>query len=199
MNRRHYTIMTFDDHRAAARELATVRRSLTEFDKLSRFGRRVPGRLHTNVKRIHNALDRIQTGMCEVLARTLPSHAQTGSCWAELETMKPDAAARRSIAVLKLDQHIRTARALGPAKPAVRRFLGIINKRRYLPVRIMDHAIRINILIQVLRCQMEDVRFYTLRGRGIPWVNCWLGPSNCFDGEEDGCRADAQPAGEGRE
>ncbi len=32
MNRRNYTTMTLDDHRAAAREMATVHRSVAEFN-----------------------------------------------------------------------------------------------------------------------------------------------------------------------
>jgi hypothetical protein len=46
----------------------------------------------------------------------------------------------------------------------------------------MDDAIRVLHLVQFLRCQMEDLQFHSLRGRGIPWVNCWLGSFNYFDG-----------------
>ena len=73
MNRRHYTIMTIDDHRAAAREWATVHRSVAEFENITSMARGAPGRLHTNVKRIHKALERILIGMRDVEARTLPT------------------------------------------------------------------------------------------------------------------------------
>jgi hypothetical protein len=187
MNRRHYTIMTIDDHRAAAREWATAHRSVAEFENISRTVRGAPGRLHTNVKRIDEALERIRTEMREVLLRTLPAEAHKDSCWRAADTAKAATAAlQRATRVWTLDDHIAAARALGPSQPAVRRFAGIISNRRHLPVRIMDDAIRVLHLIQFVRCQMEDVQFYTLRGRGIPWVNCWLGRFNYFDGDETG-------------
>lgn len=186
MNRRHYTIMTIDDHRAAARELATAHRSVAEFENITSSARGVPDRLHTNVKRIHKALERILIGMREVEARTLPSDAGFGSHWLAAVTVKPVTAARRPSLVLTIDDHIAAARALGPSQPAVRRFVDIISLRRHLPVRIMDDAIRIDHLVQIVRCEMEDVQFYTLRGRGIPRVNCWLGQFNFFEGEEEG-------------
>ena len=186
MNRTYLTIMTINDHRAAVCELATVRRCVDEFESISRSGRGVPGRLHTNVKRIHKALERIQTEMREVEARTLPGDAQSDSCWQAADAAKPPTATQCPTKVLTLDDHIAAARALGPSQPAVLRFLDIISKRRHLPVRIMDFAIRIDHLIQILRCEMEDVQFYTMRGRGIPWVNCWLGQFNYFEGEEEG-------------
>jgi hypothetical protein len=139
MNRTYLTIMTFDDHRAAAHEWSTVHRSVAEFEnaifKTLKDGRRadrsaaeVCCRIPDTVKRIHKALDRIQAGM------------------------------------------------------RARRFLDIIRLRRHLPVRIMDDAIRVLHQFQFLRCQMEDLQFHSLRGRGIPWVNCWLGSFNYFDG-----------------
>lgn len=186
MNRRHYTIMTIDDHRAAAREWATVHRSLTEFENITSAARGAPGRLHTNVQRIHKALDRIQTGMREVEARTLPSDAGCGSHWLAVVTVEPVTAVRRPSLVLTIDDHIAAARALGPSQPAVRRFLDIISLRRHLPVRIMDDAIRVLHLTQFLRCQMETLQFDSLRGRGIPWVNCWLGSNNWVDSSAAG-------------
>ncbi|MGB9609402.1 MAG: hypothetical protein ACPL7M_00400 [Bryobacteraceae bacterium] len=157
---------------------------MTEFENITRTARGAPGRLHANVKRIHKALERILMGMREVEARTLPSDA--GSHWLAVVTVEPVTAVRRPYLVLTIDGHIAAARALGPSQPAVRRFLDIIRLHQHLPVRIMDDAIRVLHLIQFLRCQMEDFQFYSLRGRGIPWVNCWLGSNNYVDGGDAG-------------
>jgi hypothetical protein len=185
MSRNRYTIMTIQDHRAAEREWAKVHRSVTEFQNFIRSARGTPSRLHTNVRRIHKAMETIRTGMLEVVARTLPGNARSDSCWQEPETLPP-AATPRPARSLTIGDHIAAARALGPSESAVHRFIAIISNRRHLPVRILDFAIRIDHLIQIVRCEMEDVQFYTLRGRGITWVNCWLGPSNYFD--DDGGR-----------
>jgi hypothetical protein len=124
--------------------------------------------------------------MRDVEARTLPSDAGFGSHWLAAVTVQPVTAVRRPCLVLAIDDHIAAARALSPSQPAVRRFLDIISLRRHLPVRIMDDAIRVDHLVQIVRCEMEDVQFYTLRGRGIPWVNYWLGPNNYVDGGDAG-------------
>ena len=193
MNRRHYTIMTIDDHRAAAREWAMVHRSVAEFEnaifKILEDGRRAGrsakalcGRIPSTVKRIHKALDRIQAGMRELQIRTLPGDAESATCWLETPAVEPAGVAQQVTGELVVHQHIAAARALGPSQPAVRRFLHIISLRRHLPVRIMDYAIRALHLIQFLRCQMEALQFDSLRGRGIPWVNCWLGRNNYVDG-----------------
>lgn len=182
MNRRHLTIMTIDDHRAAAREWAAVHRSVAAFDKITRIARGAPDRLHTNVKRIHKALERILIGMREVEARPLPSDAGRGSEWLAAVPVQPATPAREPSRVLTIDDHITCARLLGPSQPAIHRFLDITSLRRHLPVRILDDAIRIDHLVQVVRCEMEDVQFYTLRGLGVAWVNCWLGRNNYFDG-----------------
>lgn len=169
MNSKHYTVMTIDDHRAAARRAG---RSAADVC------RRIPG----TVKRIHQALDRIQAGMGALQLRTLSGDAESVGCWMEGATLESAAIVPQAAGLWAVDQHITAARALGPAQPAVRRFLDIIRLRRHLPVRIMDDAIRILHLVQFLRCQMEDLQFYSLTGRGIPWVNCWLGSFNHFDG-----------------
>jgi len=188
--------MTLDDHRAAAREMAIVHRGVAEFQntiprvfeearQAGRSRRDLQRRMRTNLKRVHRSLEKIQAGMREAQTRTRPGDAHD-SCWQEIATVEPTATIQRVTGVLPLDQHIAAARAFGPSHPAIHRFLDIINMRRYLPVRIMDYAIRINHLIQILRCEMEDFQFYTVSGRGIPWVNCWLGSSNHFDGVEAG-------------
>ena len=193
MNRRHYTVMTIDDHSAAAREWNTVHRSVAEFEnaifKTLKDGRRagrsaavVCRRIPGTVKRIHQALDRIQAGMGALQFRTLSGDAESVGCWVEGATLESAAIVPQAAGVWAVDQHITAARALGPAQPAVRRFLDIIRLRRHLPVRIMDDAIRVLHLVQFLRCQMEDLQFYSLTGRGIAWVNCWLGSFNYFDG-----------------
>ena len=73
--------MTIADHRAAAREWAAVHRSVTEVDNVTRTAPRAPNKLHTNVKRIHKALERILVEMRGVEARTLPSDAGRGPEW----------------------------------------------------------------------------------------------------------------------
>ncbi|MBE0660333.1 MAG: hypothetical protein IH602_21750 [Bryobacteraceae bacterium] len=161
MSRRHLTIMTIDDHRAAAREWTAVHRSVAEFDNITRSALGVPDRLHTNVKRIHKAIERILVGMREVEARTLPSDAGRGSEWLAAIPVQPATPARGPFRLLTIDDHITCARLLGPSQPAIHRFLDITSLRRYLPVRILDDAIRIDHLVQVVRCEMEDVQFYT--------------------------------------
>lgn len=80
----------------------------------------------------------------------------------------------------------RAARAFGLSQPAIDRFLHIINDRRHLPVRIMDSAIHVYHLIQIIRCEMDDVQFYTLHEPGIPYPQCWLGEFSYFEGGEGG-------------
>ena len=197
MNRTYLTIMTFDDHRAAAHEWSTVHRSVAEFEnaifKTLKDGRRsgrsaadVCRRIPGTVKRIHKALDRIQAGMGALQFRTQPGDAESAGCWLEAATLESAAIVPQATGAWAVDQHITAAKALGPSQPAVRRFLNIIRLRRHLPVRIMDDAIRVLHLVQFLRCQMEDLQFYSLRGRGILWVNCWLGSFNYFDGSAVG-------------
>jgi hypothetical protein len=192
MNRRHLTIMSIDYHHAAAREMATIHRSVAGFEnaiikifedtwRVGRSARWVRDRIRRNLKQVHKSLDRIQTGMEEVQTRTLAGDEQSDSCWRETVKAELSATVEHVTGVLELDQHVAAARALGPAKPALDRFLDIISLRRHLPVRIMDYALDVDHLIHILRCEMEDFQFYTLQGRGIPWVNCWLGPSNHFE------------------
>ena len=197
MNRRHYTGMTIDDHRAAAREWDTVHRAVAEFENAifktlkdgRRAGRSAAGvcrRIPGTVKRIHKGLDKIRAGMGALQYRTLPGDAESAGCWMEAVTLESAAIVPQATGAWAVDQHITAARALGPAQPAVRRFLDIIRLRRHLAVRIMDDAIRVLHQFQFLRCQMEDLQFYSLTGRGIPWVNCWLGSFNYFDGDAVG-------------
>jgi hypothetical protein len=193
VNRRHYTNMTIDHHRAGAREWSTIHRSVAEFEnaifKTLKDGRRagrsaadVCRRIPGTVKRVHKAFDRIQAGMGALQFRTLPGDAESAGCWLQAATWESAASVPQATGVSAVDQHITAARALGPAQPAVRRFLDIIRLRRHLPVRIMDDAIRVLHQVQFLRCQMEDLQFYSLTGRGIPWVNCWFGSFNDLDG-----------------
>ena len=194
MNRKYLSVMTGEDHRAAALELATVQRGVVEFENIIRDARGTLSRIHTNVKRIRKAMARIRIGMQEVEARTMPGYCRSDSFyWLAAVTVKPATAARRYYILLPIDQHIAAAQALGPAHLAVLRFLRIIGRRRHLSVRILDWAIRINHLIQYLRNQMEDLQFATLRGDDL-FVNCWLGHLNYFDGDDPGGQAGAQPA-----
>jgi hypothetical protein len=143
-------------------------------------------------------LEKIRIGMRDVLDRMLPDASGAGGCWASAATPSTDPATttgQRPTRVLSVDDHIVAARALGPSQPAINRFLEIISQRRRLPVRLLDCGIRIEHLIQIIRCEMEDVQFYTMRGRGIPWVNCWLGSSNYFEGAEQGASASTSDDG----
>jgi hypothetical protein len=127
-------------------------------------------RVRRNLQRIRKALDGIQIAMRAVQACTLPLDRLSEYSWKPSETLTPAVARRHPTEVLTLDDHIAAARALGPAEPAMDRFLDIINRRRHLPVRIMDDAIRVLHLIQVVRLEMNDLQFYTLSGRGLPRV-----------------------------
>ena len=136
MNRRHLTIMTIDNHRAAAREMATIHRSVAVFEnaiikifedrwRVGRSARWVRDRIRRNLKRVHKSLDRIQTGMEEVQTRTLAGDEQSDSCWRETVKAELSATVEHVTGVPELDQHVAAGRALGPAKPAMNRFLDI--------------------------------------------------------------------------
>jgi hypothetical protein len=189
------SLMTVDDHRSAARELVAVHRAVDEFErdhsKTFEVGRHMEpgatetsGRVRRNLQRIRKALDRIQIGMRAVQACTLPGDERSAYGWKTAETLTPAVVRRHPTEVVTPDDHIAAARALGPAEPAIERFLDIINRRRHLPVGIMDDAIGVLHLIQIVRLEMNDLQFYTLSGRGTPRVNCWQGKSNHFDGTE---------------
>ena len=173
--------MTIDDHRAAMRELATVHRAVDEFErdhsKTFEVGRHLEPpaaetskRVRLNLQRIRKVLDRVQIGMLAVHACTLPDDDRSEYGWQPSVTLAPAVVRRHPTEVVTLDDHIAAARALGTAEPAIDRFLEIINRRRRLPVRIMDDAIRVLHLIQVVRLEMNDLQFYTLSGRGTPRV-----------------------------
>ena len=191
MSGRFMSVLTVDDHRAAASELATVHRAVDEFEhdhsKTFEVGihkeppaTETSGRVRRNLQRIRKALGRIQIGLQAVQACTLPDGERPEYSCKPAETLAP-AGARRHPEVVTLDDHIAAARALGPAEPAMDRFLDIINRRRHLPVRIMDDAIRVLHLIQIVRLEMNDLQFYMLSGRGIPHVTCRQGQSDHFD------------------
>ena len=200
--RPHPTIMTIDDHGAAARELATVHRGVTDFEnviyKSFEDGRRIDssirammGRIHRYLKTIHEALDKIQTEMREVQACTLPGEAQADLYWREIETMVPIGTVPRAATVPSLDDHIAAARALGTASSATSRWLQIVRYRRQRPARILHMAIRIQNLIHLIRCALDGIQFLTLPPDS---VDCWIGPYNpstfkrmptYFDSDED--------------
>ena len=175
------SVLTADDHRAAVRELATAHRAVDEFErdhsKTFEVGlHMVPpatatsGRVRRNLQRIRKALDRIQIAMQAVQACTLPGDERSEYGRKPGETLTPAVARRHPAAVVTPDAHIAAARALGPAEPAIDHFLEIINRRRHLPVRIMDDAIRVLHLIQIVRLEMNDLQFYMLSVRSIPRV-----------------------------
>jgi hypothetical protein len=189
------SVMTVDDHRAAACEVATVHRCVDEFEHdhsktfevglhLEPPATKTGGRVRRNLQRIRKALDRIRFELQAVQACTLPDGERPEYGCKPAETLAPAGARRHPTEVVTLDDHIAAARALGPAEPAMDRFLDIIKRRRHLPVRIMDDAIRVLHLIQIVRLEMSDLQLYMLSGRGIPHVNCWQGQSNHFDGTE---------------
>jgi hypothetical protein len=148
--------MTIDDHRAAARERATVYRCVDEFENVIRFGRGVPDGLHANVKRIQRDLDRIRREMQEVQACTLSGDHEGDNCWRQIAATEAPAAVRRAITVLTIGQHITAARALSAAKLAILRFVEIVSDRKYLPVRILDFGLRVERLIHAVRCAMDE-------------------------------------------
>lgn len=127
-------------------------------------------RVRRNLERIRKALDRIQIGMRAVQVCTLPCDGRSEYGRKPGEPLTPANARRHPTKDVTLADHIAAAPVLGPAEPAMDRFLDIINRRRHLPVRIMDDAIRVLHLIQVVRLEMNDLQFYTLSGRGIPRV-----------------------------
>ena len=187
------SLMTVDDHRAAASELNTVHRAVDGFERdhsktfevgphMEPPATETSGRLRRNLQRIRKALDRIQIGMQSVQACTQPGDERSEYGWKPAETLTPAFARPQPTEVVTLDDHIAAARALGPAEPAIDRFLEIIKRRRHLPVRIVDDAIRVLHLIQIVRLEMNDLQFCTLSGRSTPRVNCWQGQSNHFDG-----------------
>ncbi len=187
------SVMTVDDHRAAASDLATVHRAVDEFERdhsktfevglhLEPPAAETSNRVRRNLQRLRKALDRIQIGMQAVQACTLPGdYGRSEYNWKAAETLTPAVARRHPAEVVTLDDHIAAALALGPAEPAIDHFLEIINRRRYLSVRIMDDAIRVLHLIQIVRLEMNDLQFYTLSVRGTPRVNCWHGQPYHFD------------------
>ncbi len=175
------SVLTADDHRAAVRELATAHRAVDEFErdhsKTFEVGlHMVPpatatsGPVRRNLQRIRKALDRIQIAMQAVQACTLPADERSEYGWKPAIAFTPTVARQHPAGVATLADHIAAARALGPAEPAIDHFLEIINRRRHLPVRIMDDAIRVLHLIQIVRLEMNDLQFYTLSGRGTPRV-----------------------------
>jgi hypothetical protein len=175
------SVMTLDDHRAAACEVATVHRCVDELERdhsktfevglhMEPPAKETSNRVRRNLQRIRKALGRIQIGLQAVQACTLPDGERPEYGWKPSETLAPAGARRHPAEVVTLDDHIAAARALGPAEPAMDRFLDIINRRRHLPVRIMDDAIRVLHLIQIVRLEMNDLQFYTWSGRGIPRV-----------------------------
>jgi len=189
------SLMTVDDHCFAVRELATVHRCVDDFQhnhsKTFEVGLHMEppametsGRVRRNLQRIRKALDRVQIGMQAVQACTLPDDERSEYGWKPAEALTSAVTRRYPTEVVTLDDHIAAARALDPAEPAIERFLDIINRRRHLPVRIMDDAIRVLHLIQIVRLEMNDLQFYTWSGRGTPRVDCRQGQSNHFDGTE---------------
>src|SRR3974377_2088248 len=128
MSRNRYTIMTIHDHRAAECGWATVHRSVTEFEIFIRSARGTPSRLHTNVRRIHKALEMIRIEMQEVVARTLPCNARSDSYWQAPKAVQPAAKAPLASA-LTVGDHIAAARALRPSHAAAHRVLALITTR----------------------------------------------------------------------
>lgn len=188
--------MTHDDHRAAAREMATVHRSVVGFEivldrifrdaqaegRMDQRAKRVRGRLLCNLYRVRRRLAKIQADMREVHTRTLPEKA---ACWEEVASGGAPIPQRDVTGKSALDWHVTAARLLGPSQPAIDRFLKIVSSRKHLPVRILDTALRMDDVIQFIRCEMEHLQAYTSSGRGIPWRNCWLGMNIDFEGESE--------------
>jgi hypothetical protein len=125
MSRRFMSVMTVDDHRAAASELAAVHRAVDEFEHdhskpfevgphMEPPATKTSGRVRRNLRRIRKALDRIQVAMQAVQACTLPGDERSAYGWKPAETLTPAVARRQATEVVTLADHIAAARALGP-------------------------------------------------------------------------------------
>jgi hypothetical protein len=125
------SVLTVDDHRAAASDLATVQCAVDEFEHdhsktfevglhMDPHATATSGRVRRNLQRIRKALDRVQIGMQAVQACTLPDDARSEYGWKPAETLTPAIARRHPTEVVKLADHIAAARAMGPAEPAIR-------------------------------------------------------------------------------
>ena len=192
MNRKYSTIMTLEDHRAAARALKTVLVGVTQVECAAQRKQKVPGRMLTRFRRIQRAVEKIYVQMQDVQERTLRRTPDADACWLKPESPQvPACFPPKRVTVMTLAEHIAGARNLGQASRAVPRFLDLVSDRKHLPVRILDIGLQIERLIHQIRCEMDDVQYVTLP-RPDGSVDCWLGHFNYFDGDEDGATAGSQ-------
>jgi len=194
MNRKYSTIMTLEDHQAAARALEAVLVGVTQVECAVQRKQKVPGRMLTRFRRIQRAVEKIYLEMQEVQVRTLPHDADAADCWRKPELPPaPASVMSKRIPVMTLAEHIACARHLGQASRAALSFLNLVSDRKYLPVRILDIGVRIENMLDLIRCGMDDVQHLTLPHPDAA-VRCYFGIVNYFEGDEDCGRIGSQPA-----
>ena len=193
MNRKYSTIMTLEDHRAAARELKTVLVGVTQVECAVQRKQKVPGRMLTRFRRIQRAVEKIYVEMQEVQKCTLPRTPDADACWLKPELPQvPACIPPKRVTVMTLAEHIACARHLGQASRAALSFLSLVSDRKYWPVRILDIGVRIDNMLDLIRCGMDDVQHLTLPHPDAA-VRCYFGIVNYFEGDEDCGRIGRQP------
>jgi hypothetical protein len=196
MNRKHSTIMSLEDHRAAARELNVVLTGVMRVAGATQRKEMVPERVFTRLRRIRRAVDKIRIEMQAVLVRTLPNDSGTATCWREPDLSLASAPTPpKSVSVMTPAAHIAAARDMGEARRVVLRFLDLVSDRKHLPVRILDIGLRIDMFIELIRHDMHYVRYATLP-RPDGTADYWVGQFNYFDGDEAGGKARSQLSGD---
>jgi hypothetical protein len=186
--------MSPEDHRAAARKFNVVHLGVLRFKGATQRNAKVPGRILTRLKRIQRDLEKIRAEMQKVQMRTLPHDTDAAACWRKQE-LPPARAAfpQKPVSVMTRAAHIAAAREMGEASRAAMSFAKLVCNRKHLPVRIIDLGLWVERFIQLIRHDMHYVRGLTLP-RQVGGIDCWAGPFNYFDGNENGGKVGSQPA-----
>ena len=90
--------------------------------------------------------------------------------------------------ILSTDDHMIAAQNLAEARRHIRRFLKRIEGRYGIQVRVVDHGLKVDRLIDQLRLAMENLQYQTLHGEDRT-KSCWFGSTGPFadvDREESG-------------
>jgi hypothetical protein len=189
MNRKHSTIMSPEDHCAAARELNVVQVGVERLESAIQRKEKVPERVIPRLRRIRRAVDKISLEMQAVLVRTLPHDSAAAACWRKPELPPgPSPVPPKAVSVMTPAAHIAAARDMGEASRAVLCFLDLVSDRKHLPVRVLDIGLRIEMFIELIRHDMHYVRYATLP-RPDGDADYWVGHFNYFDADEDGGKA----------
>jgi hypothetical protein len=183
MNRKYSTIMSLENHRAAARELNIVHVGVMRFEHAAQRKEWIPARVFSRLQRIQRDIDKIHVEMQAVQVRTLPHDARAAACWQKPEwRLAPKAAPSKPVSAMPPAMHIASARILGGASRAMLRFLMLVSKRNHLPVRIMDIGLEIKMFVHLIRDDMHHVwRMTQPHVDSFPY--CWVGHFNYFDGD----------------